>query len=214
LEGVVKRFLVAAIVLLPALCFSQTIRGEGRVTVTGGWRLTTQGYFENSARNAGTPVSEGSHGGPTGVASFGYGVNDSVEISVDLFAGTDQLTLSGQSSLRMTEYGASVGARWFGLFAQGHFRPWVGLLTGPTIVDVSGGNLSKVSESLVQALMLTLGASWRLGENWGASVDYHLVLARGMVPGVGGISAGGNWFGLGFTYYFAPEPDHTPTLDF
>ena len=209
-----SRFLFVAIALLPALGLAQGIEGEGRITLTGGWRYTSQGYFENSARNAGTPVTEASHGGPTGVASFGYGANDALEISIDLFGGTDQLGLQGEPTLHMSEYGALFGARWFLLLSGGKLRPWIGLLTGPTIVDVTGANLSQVSETIGNTYALSLGATWRLGPNWGASFDYHLMIVRGMVPGIGGISAGGNWFGLGFTYYFAPEPEHSPSLDF
>ena len=206
------RSLAVCAALIPALAFADGIAGEGRLSITGGWRATPNGYFDNSAQKAGTPVVKESHGGPTGVAEFGYGATANIEAAIDLLVGTEQFTLKDQPALTTLTYGGLVGARFFAFFLDGKLRPSIAFLTGPVLVDVTGGNLGVPNETMVQGWSASLGLAYRFAPNWGAAADYHLLLARGYVPNVGGVNGGGSWFGVGLTYYFAPQPGPASSL--
>jgi hypothetical protein len=80
----------------------------------------------------------------------------------------------------------------------------VGFLLGPTLVLESGGGIPETTEELVTGYLGSAGLSAR-SEAFCVSLEYRLLLARGFVPGIGGINGGGSWFGVGLTWWFAGE---------
>jgi len=193
---------IALAVLVCASAASAT-EGEGRVTVEAGWRFTPNDFFYGSAEKAGFPRERGSIGGPQVAGSFGYFAKDAIEVSIDLLAGAEQLHLVDRPAFTSITYGALVGAR----FHLTLFEPvtlYFGVQGGPTLVNLSGGNI-EVTEELVSAFQGSVGVGVRLTPEFGVSLEYRYLLARGYVPGIGGVNGGGSWFGIGFTWYVAGQ---------
>jgi hypothetical protein len=185
------------------------LEGEGRVSVQTGWRVTPNNTFYESAAAAGFSAAGSSPGGPVLQGSFGYSAAEWVEATIDLFAGGEMLRLVNQAALLSVTYGAAAGARLQWAFdAWGPFRevvPYAGLLLGPTLINVTGGNLPAPREHVVTGYIGSAGVSARLADGWGLSLEYRFLVARGQVPGIGSLNGGGSWLGVGVTWYFAPE---------
>ena len=61
-----------AVALAVFCCLGSTAwasQGEGRITLSPGWRFTPNAAFYNSAQRAGFAIGPHSKGGPTGVAT-------------------------------------------------------------------------------------------------------------------------------------------------
>lgn len=202
--------LVASALLCAAPAFASGVEGQGRVSVSGGWRLTPNGYFADHAAAGGHPLVSDSKGGPQGIASFGYGATENLEVNIELLAGTESLTLQGLPSVRTVTYGGLVSGRLY-LAPDSPLRPWVQLATGPVLVYTTGAGVADPNEQLKQAFAAGLGLSLALSGPWSVVAEYRYLFVRGNVSGVDGahgINGGGSWFGLGFGYSFgvAPEP--------
>jgi hypothetical protein len=200
---------------LPAAAQSEapsSLDGVGRISMQAGWRRTTNrtfldGYYARP-ENQGKPRAAGSPGGPLLALTFGYAVNDFVELGVDLFAAGERLNLTGAPRLTTLTYGALVGLRLHtlleGLGPHG-LIPWLGLLSGPTLV-LSTFEGRPGTEGVKQAWGASAGASLRLSARWAATVELRQVLVRGPVEGLRSVNGGGTWLGLGATYSFDAEP--------
>ena len=208
--------LPAALVLLlvPSLAGAEGLAGLGRVRLQPGWRLTPNDTFFASATAAGAPPVAPSPGGPALFGSFAYSASELIEVGVDLFAGGEFLRLTGREPLLSLTYGGLIGARLHQALGDlGPFREvvaHVGLLAGPTLIYVRGGGLAAPTERLTTGYLASAGIFARIGERWGLCADYRLLLARGMVPGIGGVNGGGSWLGLGVVWYFPPEVSLVP----
>lgn len=215
MEGLVKHLATLACALLFATAArADGVEGEGRLSVSGGWRLTANRYFTDHAAAGGHPLLTDSHGGPQGVASFGYGATANLEINIELLAGTESITLQGLDPIRSVTYGGLLSGRLY-LLTDGAIRPWLQIATGPLLVYVSGAGASEPNEQLKQGFAAGLGLTVPLAGAWSLVAEYRLLLVRGNVSGVEGahgINGGGSWFGLGIGYSFGVAADPADSL--
>ncbi|RKH43585.1 hypothetical protein [Corallococcus llansteffanensis] len=202
--------------------------GVGRITVEAGYRLTSNATLHDSwygakGPGAGLERAPESTGAPVGALTFAYAVTDLVELGIDVFGTTQNLRLTealgdGTTVSRKVStlaYGVLVGLRFQGVLDVGPqgLVPFVGVLTGPTVIS-SKREGSSLQENVGQAWAGALGATLRLSSKWGITAEYRLMFLRGPVespntttaPGPFSFSSGGNWFSLGVTYTFPPDP--------
>ena len=202
-----------------------SLDGVGRITVQGGWRLTSNETLYASwygrSENAGLARAREVSGGPLAVGSFAYAMSDLVELGVDLFVTGGRLYLNepetGERRIDVLSYGALIGLRFQTVLPEvGPYGlvPFAGFLTGPALIS-SKRQGEALQESTTQAWVGPLGAPWRLSPRWGVTAEYRLAFLRGPVGApdparnnarIGSFSVGGNWFALGVTYSFPPEP--------
>ncbi|MFP2933381.1 hypothetical protein ACLESO_51185 [Pyxidicoccus sp. 3LG] len=208
---------------------STDLNGVGRISIQGGWRVTSNETLYKSwygrTENAALPRARESAGGPLFVASFAYAITDMVELGIDLFGTGGRLYLNeplvgepGAVSERRIDtltYGALVGLRFQTVLPEvGPYGlvPFAGILTGPSLVSSQRAG-EDIQETTTQAWVGSLGASLRLSPRWGVTGEYRLAFVRGPVGPpdaqnrrIGSFSTGGNWFTLGVTYSFPAEP--------
>ena len=188
----------------PALALG-SIEGEGRVSIQGGYRWSPDDHFEQAAAAAGNPIVRKSWGGLQGSAGFGYGALEWLEAAIDLFGGWESFDLDGYARFHSVSYGAMLGARFVArdLFFQG-FQPWIGVQVGPTIINISTASFG-IPETVVAGLAVSGGVMFRFGDRFALTLEARYLMARGMVPGIGGLNGGGGWFSVGFAMFFAPS---------
>ncbi|NOJ93207.1 hypothetical protein D7W82_08645 [Corallococcus sp. CA049B] len=202
--------------------------GVGRITVQAGYRLTSNGTLYDAwygAKGPGNGLERApeSSGGPLGVATFAYAMSDLVEVGIDLFGTAQTLRLSEPGpdgttvsrKVSTVSYGALLGVRFQGVLDIGPqgLIPSAGVLTGPAVIS-STREGSSIQERVSQAWVGSLGATLRLSAEWGITAEYRFMLLRGPVEspdaeafkGPFSFSHGGNWFALGVTYAFPPNP--------
>ncbi|WP_244238381.1 hypothetical protein [Corallococcus terminator] len=202
--------------------------GVGRITVEAGYRLTSnatlyESWYGAKGPGAGLERAPESTGAPVGALTFAYAVSDLVELGLDLFGSAQNLRLTESLSDGTTvsrkvstlSYGLLVGLRFQGVLDIGPqgLVPFVGLHTGPTVIS-SQREGSALQENVGQAWVGSLGATLRLSAKWGITAEYRLMFLRGPVEspdaakfkGPFSFSNGGNWFSLGVTYTFPPDP--------
>ncbi|WP_375759241.1 hypothetical protein [Corallococcus exercitus] len=206
--------------------------GVGRITVQAGYRLTSNGTLYDSwygAKGPGEGLTRApeSTGAPFGAATFAYAMSDLVEVGIDLFGTAQTLRLTepgddGSVSRKVSSvsYGVLIGLRFQGVLDVGPqgLVPFAGLLTGPTVIS-STREGSALQEKVTQAWVGSLGATLRLSARWGITAEYRFTFLRGPVespdaakwPGPFSFSHGGNWFALGVTYTFPPDPSRPLT---
>lgn len=195
--------LLLALASAPAL--ADGIDGEGRLSVQLGYRWSPDDHFAQAAAAAGNPIVRRSWGGLQGSAGFGYGALEWVEAAIDLFGGWESFELDGYAPFHSVSYGAVIGARFVArdLFFKG-FQPWFGVQVGPTIINITTASFG-IRETVVAGLAVSGGVIFRIGERFGVTLEARYLMARGMVPGIGGLNAGGGWFSIGFATFFAPS---------
>ncbi len=184
---------------------TDSVQGWGRISVLGGYRWVPNWYFADRAAQAGFPVAKASPGGPLGIASFGYGVFDSLELAVDLFAAWETFELTDYAPFSATTYGAMLGPRLTKRNLFPGFTPYVGVEGGPTLALVSSNSISN-PERLLGGLAAVGGFHWAFHDRWAISFDVRWIYARSAVPGISGINVGGVLFSLGVSTFFAPSP--------
>ncbi|MBN9685070.1 MULTISPECIES: hypothetical protein [unclassified Corallococcus] len=209
------------------------LNGVGRITVQAGYRLTSNNTLYDSwygAKGPGNGLERApeSSGGPVGVATFAYAMSDLVEIGIDLLGTAQNLRLSepGPDATTVSRkvstlsYGILLGVRFQGVLDVGPqgLVPFAGVLTGPTVIS-STREGSAIKEQVSQAWVGSLGATLRLSAKWGITAEYRFMFLRGPVEspdtakysGPFSFSHGGNWFALGITYAFPPDPSRPLT---
>jgi hypothetical protein len=92
--------------------------------------------------------------------------------------------------------------------------PFAGIMTGPTLAYSRFGSEAPPQEITTQAWAGTVGGTLRLSSHWGLTAEYRIVFVRGPVGGLAGqtfgsFNGGGNWFSVGVTYLWPPEPKNT-----
>lgn len=202
---------------------STSLDGVGRISIQGGYRFTSnetfyKSWYGQSDEFKALPRAREATGGPLVVGSFGYAINDLVELGIDLFATGGRLYVNapeGEQRLDTLCYGALVGLRFQTVLPEvGPYGlvPYAGILTGPTLVS-SKRSGEALQEATTQAWMGSLGTTLRLSPRWGVTAEYRLAFLRGPVglPDAQGkrarsFSNGGSWFSFGVTYSFPPEP--------
>jgi hypothetical protein len=196
------------------------LNGVGRITVEAGWRVSSNSTFYDSfyalPAYQGVPRAPESPGGPFLAGSFAYAVSDFIELGIDLFATGEQLRLTGAPTLTNVTYGALVGLRLqtlLDILTPEGVVPFVGFQTGPTLVYSTAEGVGS-RELFTQAWAGNVGATFRFSAHWGLTAEYRLAFARGQsvfnnkpeFKGLASYNAGGNWFALGVTYFFASDP--------
>ena len=196
------------------------LNGVGRISVQGGWRLSSNTTFYDSFYALpgfqGAQRAPESPGGPFLTGSFAYAVTDLIELGVDVFATGEQLRLTGAPTLTNITYGALLGVRFQGLLdvlTPEGVVPFVGIETGPTLALSRAENVG-TKEVLTQAWVGSVGATFRLSPRWGITAEYRLAFARGQsafsrrkeYEQLASYNAGGNWFALGVTYMLPANP--------
>ncbi|HEX8822926.1 MAG TPA: hypothetical protein VF794_23565 [Archangium sp.] len=197
-----------------------SLNGVGRISVQGGWRLSSNATFYDSfyalPAFQGAQRAPASIGGPFLAGSFAYGVTDLIELGIDLFATGEQLRLTGAPTLTNITYGALVGVRFqtlLDVLTPEGVVPFVGLQTGPTLA-LSRAEGVQQKEVFTQAWAGTVGATFRFSPRWGLTAEYRLAFVRGQsafntrpeFEQLASYNAGGNWFALGVTYMLPPDP--------
>lgn len=222
-----RRFVLLCVLFVAASASAQEDEGElaplngvGRITIQGGWRLSPNGTFYDKyyalPDYRGVARAPTSPGGPFFAGSFGYAMSDFIELGIDLFATAEQLRLTGAPTLTNITYGALVGVRFLGLLdflTPEGVVPFLGIQTGPTLVYSQAEGIGQ-RELFTQTWAGTVGATFRLSARWGVTAEYRLAFVRGQsafnnrpeFTNLGSINAGGNWFALGVTYMFPPDP--------
>lgn len=190
----------------PAWAQSEGIEGWGRISLLGGWRWVPNWYFAERAASAQAPFVRPSPGGPVAAASFGYGAMEWVELSVDLFYGSESFELQGHQPFSSVTYGATIGPR---LTARSLFfravAPHASVQAGPGLSTVTSSSIP-ASERLLGLLSANGGFTVHVAERWGVTFDVRWVMARFPVEGVGSINVGGVWFSVGVSFFFPPAP--------
>jgi hypothetical protein len=194
--------------LLAAILFCSgahaSLDGLGRISVLPGWRYTPNDYFGGSAQRAGFPLEKKSPGGPDLSLSFGYMASERIEVGIDLLGGYEAMKLRGLGELSSTTYGGLLQIR--SVFEAGRLLPYIGAGLGPIFALVQGIEGQGKEEKLVTGYSLGGGASFRLDERLALTLDAKWILARGFVPGIGGINSGGLFAGAGLTWLLPGEP--------
>jgi hypothetical protein len=192
-----------------------SLAGGSRISVQGGWRYVSNGTFYDTyyalPQNQALERAPQSHGGPLAAATFAYSITDLVELGIDLFGLLERPKLTNQPPLTTAAYGALVGLRfqgWLDLGPEGTV-PFLGILTGPMLATaVFKGEPPR--ETLSQAWAGTAGAIMHLSPQWGLTVEFRQVFARGAVgrsdQQFGSFNAGGSWLTVGVNYAFPPDP--------
>ncbi|WP_375773254.1 hypothetical protein NR798_21040 [Archangium gephyra] len=220
-----RRLLLLAVLLATGSASAQDeelspLNGVGRMSVQAGWRLSSNGTFYDSfyalPAYQGVQRAPESPGGPFLAGSFAYAVTEFIELGIDLYATGEQLRLTGAPTLTNVTYGALVGLRFqtlLDILTPEGVVPFIGFQTGPTLAYSTAEGVGS-RELFTQAWAGNVGATFRLSSQWGLTAEYRLAFARGQsvfnnkpeFKGLGSYNAGGNWFALGVTYFFASDP--------
>lgn len=220
-----RRLLLLAVLLATGSASAQDeeplpLNGVGRISVQAGWRHSSNGTFYDSFYSfpdyRGVQRAPESPGGPFLAGSFAYAVTEFFELGIDLYATGEQLRLTGAPTITNVTYGALVGLRLqtlLDILTPEGVVPFVGLQTGPSLAYSTAEGVGS-RELFTQAWAGTVGATFRFSAHWGLTAEYRLAFARGQsvfnnkpeFKGLASYNAGGNWFALGVTYFFAPDP--------
>ncbi|MBE2247975.1 MAG: hypothetical protein IAE78_00415 [Myxococcus sp.] len=204
----------AALALLcaagPALAQGSTT-DIGRVSIGGGLRWTMNDHFNAKAAEAGrAPTSREEFVtaplGFEGMASFGYGAFDWLEVAVDLFAGFESFKLEGWLPFSSLSYGALIGLRLtrYDVLLPG-LVPYVGVQTGPLLVLVSSPS-APGAERIMQGWSVNGGASYKFTDRLGVFVDVRYLYGRVFVADLAGRNVGGVLVSAGLSIFFPATP--------
>jgi hypothetical protein len=200
--------LAAALLVTGAARADTPTDGMGRVSVGGTLRVTPNDYFNDRAREAGRAlIAEGTTSplGAGGVASFGYGAFEYLEVTFDLYAAWEAFALEGWSPFSSTNYGLLAGLRLtrYDVLFRG-FAPYLGVQTGISLVTVTSPS-APGGERALQPLSVNGGFSWRFTERLGAFVEVRYLLSRVFVADIAGRNVGGFFASAGVAFFF-PSP--------
>ena len=208
-----RRLVVVAVVgsvflASPAFADSAT-DGVGRVSFGGGLRWTPNGFFNGKAAEAGhaNTMAEEFVTAPLGfqgMASFGYGAFEWLELAVDVFGGFESFQLEGWLPFSSVSYGGLIGLRLTRYdFPVAGLVPYLGVQTGPMLVTVSSPS-SPGAEKIMQAWSVNGGAAYKFTDKLAVYVDVRYLYGRAYVSDIAGRNVGGVWFSAGLTIFVPP----------
>jgi len=206
----VSRAVVFACLLASSLASAQeaprSVEGMGRIAVQGGYRWTPNSEFMRRAADLQHPVVGSMNGGPQFSASFGYAPLDWVEATIDVFVGFESFKLEGFEEFTSTTYGALLGIRLVKMdFPVRRLVPYLGAQLGPVLSFITSKS-TPGAERLNTGYSINAGLTVRLTDRWGVGFDVRYLFARGDVPEVATIDAGGLWVSLSLTYFIPAGP--------
>ena len=182
------------------------MEGMGRIAVQAGYRWTPNAEFMRRAAELGRNVEGGMPGGPQFSASFGYAPLDWVEATIDVFVGFENFRLKDLEQFTSTTYGALVGVRFAKMdFPFPGLVPYFGAQIGPVLSFITGKSING-SERFNTGYSINAGLTFRVSDRWGVGFDARYLFARGDVPDVATIDAGGLWASLSVTYFIPAGP--------
>ncbi len=184
----------------------RSIEGMGRVAVQAGYRWTPNAEFMRRAAEAQHPVIGRMSGGPQFSASFGYAAFKWVEATIDLIGGFENFRLEGIGQVTSTTYGGLLGVRFAKMdFPLSGMVPYIGAQMGPVLSFITSESMPS-TERLNTGYSVNAGLAIRIGEHWGVGFDARYLFARGDVPAVATVDAGGIWVSLAITYFIPAGP--------
>jgi hypothetical protein len=201
---------VSLFVASPALADGPT-DGVGRVSFGGGLRWTPNGFFNGKAAEAGhaNTTAEDFVTAPLGfqgMASFGYGAFEWLEVAVDVFGGFESFQLEGWLPFSSVSYGGLFGVRLTRYdFPVKGLVPYLGVQSGPMLVTVNSPSVPG-TERIMQAWSVNGGATWKFTDKLGIYVDVRYLYGRAYVSEIAARNVGGLWFSAGLSIFFAPTP--------
>ncbi len=204
-----SRGLSLALLLLASGAQASSIDGAGRISIGGGLRWVPNWWLVERAAEAGTPVVDHLQLGPSGIASFGYGVAAWLELAIDLFVGWEQFSTlqpDGAKNVYSSLMGAGmVGARLVGKQLWGPVSPWLTAQGGALFSSLAGPGIDN-GEVLAPAFAAGGGLDVQLSDRYGLSFDVRYVYGRNYLEGISGMNVGGVMGTLSFVIFFPPEP--------
>lgn len=203
------RFAFAVALLLAAPSFADSpTDGIGRISLGGGLRWTMNDYFNARASEAARPVEAKGTApwGFQGMASFGYGAFEWLEIAVDLFGGFESFQIAGEDLFSSVSYGGLIGLRLtrYDFPFQG-LVPYVGVQTGPMLAIVTSAS-EPGGERILQGWSVNGGASFRITDRFGLFVDVRYLHGRVFVAELAGRNVGGLFVSAGVSLFFPASP--------
>ncbi|MER2565894.1 MAG: hypothetical protein ABTQ32_34535 [Myxococcaceae bacterium] len=200
-------FAVALLIAAPSFADSST-DGVGRISLGGGLRWTMNDYFNSRATEVGRPVLKTGTApyGFQGMASFGYGAFDWLELAVDLFGGFESFQLADEELFSSVSYGGLIGLRVtrYDFPFQG-LVPYVGVQTGPMLTIVTAPT-EPGGERILQGWSVNGGATFRITERIGVFVDARYLYGRVFVAELAGRNVGGVFVSAGVSLFFPSSP--------
>lgn len=165
-------------------------------------------YFNGRAAEVGRPIEKAGTApfGFGGMASFGYGAFEWLELAIDLFGGFESFQLSGEEPFSSVSYGGLIGLRVtrYDFPFQG-LVPYVGVQTGPMLTIVTSAS-EPGGERILQGWSVNGGATFRITERVGVFVDVRYLYGRVYVAEVAGRNVGGVFVSAGVSLFFPPSP--------
>lgn len=200
-----------ALLAFPAFGGDGATDGVGRVSIGAGLRWTPNGYFNGKAAEVGrAPTDYGEFVtaplGPQGMASFGYGAFEWLELAIDVFGAFESFQLADWAPFTSTSYGGLLGIRVTRYdFPVKGLVPYVGVQTGPMFVTVSSPDVPG-TERIMQAWSVNGGAAYKFTDRLAVFVDARYLYGRAFVGEIAGRNVGGLLFSAGLTIFFPPTP--------
>lgn len=203
------RFAFAVALLLAAPSFADSSTdGVGRISLGGGLRWTMNDYFNARAAEAGRAVEPKGTAplGFQGMASFGYGAFEWLELAVDLFGGFESFQIAGEDMFSSLSYGGLLGLRVtrYDFPFQG-LVPYLGVQSGLMLSIVSSPT-EPAGERAMQTWSVNGGATYRLTERFGFYLDIRFLTGRVFVAELAGRNVGGVFVSAGVSFFFPSTP--------
>ncbi len=190
----------------------QTMDSVGRVTISAGTRIIPNSGFIKALSDSGTTVTRKWPVGIGGMASFGYGATDWIEICIDLFLGYEGFSTDTIGNVGSFAYGALMGVRFqkLNIFMPG-LLPYAGFSLGPLVSDVTSSTTG-LRENLMTTYVGTAGVSYVFLDRFSVGLEYRFMYANATAADYGPINAGGHWIMATFGVLFLTGNDPTPPV--
>jgi hypothetical protein len=141
-----------------------------------------------------------------GIASFGYGAFEWLELAIDLFGAWESFNLEGELPFNSVSYGGLLGLRLTRYDFPVHgLVPYLGAQTGVLFALVSSPS-EPGGERVLQAYSVNGGASYRFTDRFGVFVDLRWIYARSWVADIAGRNVGGVLVTAGVSLFFPATP--------
>ncbi len=204
-----KRLLLCGALLTAFGAQAGSIDGAGRISIGGGVRWIPNWFFVEKALEQDYTVVENLQLGPSGVASFGYGVTAWLELAIDLVASWEgtRLTKPGGEDMFLSSFMAAglLGFRVVGKDLVGRFSPWATVQGGGLFSSLNAPGVDN-AENMQPTFAAGGGFDIQFSTSIGLSLDVRYIYGRSFVPGISGINVGGVLATLSVVIFFPAEP--------